>query len=366
MIRTIDLHNFKCFKDVSFSSKPLTVLAGANGAGKSSLLQALLMMRQSYSPEEHVPGSRITLRGNLIDLISSDKVKNKFTEDNSVAIVIDDTDMDDDFTLEIANAGTPATEPEGLYSDNKDEAVAKMSLYADDFLYLYANRLSPAPEYKRSGRTLYTDSRLGDRSGSETVFCLQRIFDENTPLAVGTLDLSGNGDVASNVNRWISYIIGSELKVKPDSETKDNAKLIFTPLDGEATDSTNMAFGDTYILPIVLGILTAGPGSLVIIENPEAHLHPRAQRRMGEFLAAAAHADVQIFIETHSDHLLNGIRLSVKKDKLSSDKVIVHFIEDVDGEHLRSEISVEPDGSLSGWPQGFFNEWENALCELAD
>ena len=366
MIRTIDLHNFKCFKDESFSTERLTVLTGANGAGKSSLLQAMLMMRQSYSPEEHSVGKLITLQGNLIDLISSDKVKNKFAEDNSVKITIDDTCLDDDFTLEIANAGTPVTEPEGIYSDNKDEAVARMSLYAPDFLYLYANRLSPASEYKRSGRTLYTDSRLGDRSGSETVFCLQRMFDENTPLAIATLDRSGNGDVASNVSRWISHIIGSDMRVKPDSVNKDNAKLIFTPRDGEPTDATNMAFGDTYILPIVVGILTARPGSLVIVENPEAHLHPSAQRRMGEFLATAAEGDVQIFIETHSDHLLNGIRLSVKHDKLSCDKVIVHFIEEKDGEHRRTEISVEPDGSLSGWPQGFFNEWENALCKLAD
>ena len=366
MIRTIDLHNFKCFKDVSFSTKPLTILTGANGAGKSSLLQARLMMRQCYSPEERSIGNRITLQGDLINLISSDKVKNKFAEDNSVTITVDDTTMDDDFTLEIVNAGTTEVEPDAIYSNNRAEAVEKMSLYADDFLYLYANRLSPAAEYKRSGRTLYTDSRLGDRSGSETAFCLQRALDDNTALTVGTFDLSGNGDVASNVSRWISYITGSELKVKPDSISTDRVKLIFTPRCGEATDATNMAFGDTYILPIVTGILTARPGSLVIVENPEAHLHPRAQRRMGEFLAAAAEGGIQLFIETHSDHLLNGIRLSAKKGKLAPDNAIVQFIEETKGEHLRHEIELKADGTLTNWPRGFFNEWEAALSELVD
>src|SRR5438046_1441121 len=78
---------------------------------------------------------------------------------------------------------------------------------------------------------------------------------------------------------------------------------------------TNVGFGITYALPIVVSILSARPGSLVIIENPEAHLHPRGQVRMGELLSLASTAGIQVLIETHSDHVLNGIRLAVRAKK---------------------------------------------------
>ena len=75
---------------------------------------------------------------------------------------------------------------------------------------------------------------------------------------------------------------------------------------------TNVGFGITYALPIVVSALSARPGSLLIVENPEAHLHPRGQVKMGELLCQASEAGIQVLIETHSDHVLNGIRLAVR------------------------------------------------------
>ncbi|MCM1067224.1 MAG: DUF3696 domain-containing protein [Muribaculaceae bacterium] len=365
MIKTIDLHNFKCFKDESFRTAPLTILAGANGAGKSSLIQALVMLRQSFFPGAPVQESKLRLNGSLSKLISSDKIKNKFSEDDDIRIEIDDDTLADDFTVAIPSADIAATEPQCVYSGNSAEAFASMSLFRPDFVYLYANRISPEAEYDRHSAD-HTASRLGNRSGSDAAFCLQEALDTNRATTIASLDRSGNGDVASNVNAWISYIVGTKLKVKPDTVGERRVKLIFTPAGGEETDATNMAFGDTYILPIVVGVLTATPGSLMIIENPEAHLHPGAQRRMGEFLARATDGGVQIFIETHSDHLLNGVRLAAKRGNIDADNVVVHFIYEDKGEHIDQEISLRSDGTLENWPSGFFDEWEAALRELTE
>src|SRR5260370_36481781 len=93
---------------------------------------------------------------------------------------------------------------------------------------------------------------------------------------------------------------------------------------------TSVGFGITYALPIVVAVLSAHPGSLVIIENPEAHLHPRGQVKMGELLCQASAAGIQILIETHSDHVLNGIRLAVQARKNAPANVALY--------HSRGEL----------------------------
>src|SRR5262249_11560138 len=114
--------------------------------------------------------------------------------------------------------------------------------------------------------------------------------------------------------------------------------------------------------------LSARPGALLLIENPEAHLHPRGQRRMGELLAAAASAGVQIVAETHSDHALNGVRLSVQDGKLAPDNVAIHFFSrtETNGKTrlVTASPTIDPNGRISDWPEGFFDEWDSALAQL--
>jgi predicted ATPase len=143
-------------------------------------------------------------------------------------------------------------------------------------------------------------------------------------------------------------------------KTFDNAQESYSPL--------NVGFGLSYTAPIILALLTAKRGDMVILENPEAHLHPMGQRKMGELMAKAAMDGIQVVVETHSDHLLNGIRLAVKKGELDKDIVRLNyfFAEKTDGQykHTKSSPEILEDGRLSSWPKGFFDEWDNALMEL--
>jgi predicted ATPase len=129
---------------------------------------------------------------------------------------------------------------------------------------------------------------------------------------------------------------------------------------------TNVGFGITYSLPILVACLAAEPGTLLLLENPEAHLHPQGQAKLGELLAICAADEVQIIVETHSDHVLNGIRLAIKNNHIESSKVnIFYFSRDIlSGDCIVEQPSILPDGTLSNWPDGFFDQWGKSLDAL--
>ena len=114
-------------------------------------------------------------------------------------------------------------------------------------------------------------------------------------------------------------------------------------------------------------MVSAKKGDIVILENPEAHIHPRGQRMLGELISRAGASGAQIFIETHSDHILNGVRLSVKKHLLDKGNVnILYFYKDVDDnyKHKYATPHILENGKIDKWPDGFFDEWDIALLDL--
>jgi predicted ATPase len=105
---------------------------------------------------------------------------------------------------------------------------------------------------------------------------------------------------------------------------------------------------------------------MLIVENPEAHLHPFSQSRIGVFLALVASTGRQIFIETHSDHVVNGIRLCVSKGFVNHDSIKFNFFDQPsNGDTANmSQISFKENGRLERWPKRFFDQIENDLSQL--
>lgn len=91
--------------------------------------------------------------------------------------------------------------------------------------------------------------------------------------------------------------------------------------------ATNVGFGITYALPILVSGLTVPEGGMLLVENPEAHLHAKAQSNMGYFLARMAAAGVRVIIETHSEHIVNGIRRMIVegKSEMSHKDMTIYF-----------------------------------------
>ena len=127
----------------------------------------------------------------------------------------------------------------------------------------------------------------------------------------------------------------------------------------------NTGFGLTYVLPVATALLCSKPGDLIIIENPESHLHPSGQSLIGKLIALASENGVQVAIETHSDHIINGIRAAVKNKDLTSENVVVYFLsrDMTSVEHCTNveKIEINQNGKIDHWPEGFFDEWDKSL-----
>lgn len=126
----------------------------------------------------------------------------------------------------------------------------------------------------------------------------------------------------------------------------------------------NVGFGLTQLFPILVALLAARPGSLLIVENPEVHLHPQAQQAIGFLLARVAASGVQVVVETHSDHVLNGVRLAGKAAAIRAEDVAIYFFgRSATGITLEAP-TMDADGRLDIWPTGFFDQFDRALSEL--
>lgn len=367
MIRHLQLKNFKCFDDLSFTLGDLTLITGENGAGKSSIIQALLLLRQSNDDKVVDLHKQVRINGDLIDLGSADAMRYALSETGDIDIILSN-EKQEKLAFSIKDAVTTDVVNRCESSDNLDDALRTWSLFDKDFVYLYADRTAPCSSYQK-GIESNTDSRLGDKHGNRAAFRLYSSMSNNEKVAVREMCLRAEHDtVFVSTSDWIGHIMGYPVTVSAAPLPNDQVELKYArEMQGGDVQLSpmNVAFGNSYIFPIVLGVLTAPAGSLVIIENPEAHLHPAAQLRMGCFLARAALNGIQVIVETHSDHLLNGVRVMAKGEQLTEKcHVEIHYIfqeEENSNLHSDDRIVLESDGSLDHWPSGFFDEWELAL-----
>lgn len=372
MLTQITLERFKCFNRLYMPLKPLTLIAGTNGAGKSSIIQGLLLLRQSCKDKDYDWKKKVVINGGLVDLEDAGKLLYINAEGDSSDIVLR---IENDDTDEIAFNISPKQEKTTAscsVEGDLDKAKNEWSLFSDDFVYLYADREQPRSKYIMTSETRL-DSRLGNRSASNAAFLLASEVNNNKDIRIPNLkhESAMDSTVLRNVSAWISYIMGGNVSLTAKETEKDKeARLEYSIFNnsgvGQQLSPLNMPFGHSYVLPIILAVLTAPSGSMILVENPESHLHPGAQLRMGEFLSIAAACGIQIIIETHSDHLMNGIRLSCRKRIISPEIIEMDLIGlDTDGyTHIRRPIQLNPDGTVKNLVPGFFDEWEKALTSL--
>jgi len=367
MITSIRLRNFKCFSDELLPFTPLTVLSGINGMGKSSVIQAFLLLRQSYvSWNNELAGA--LLNGPLICLGKAEDVLYENAQSDSI------------ISFEVARDNGPYVIWNFDYkkncemlplnlSDGKNLEISKHALFGKNFVYLKAERIGPRTSFPVADHELSKYNPLGN-AGEYCAHILAR--KERDPIPIQGLVHCGEeiNELRAQTEAWLSEI-GQEPRIHVQEYPKmDLVNLEFSfireGLPSMNYRPTNVGFGLTYSLPIFVSVLNSVPESLILIENPEAHLHPRGQVAMGKFLALAAAHGVQIIIETHSDHVLNGIRIAVKSKMIMPDDVTLHFF-DRSKDAPCCEVAtpkIDRDGRLDKWPEGFFDEWEKGLVAL--
>ncbi|WP_062207664.1 DUF3696 domain-containing protein [Streptomyces sp. NBRC 109706] len=383
MLDRLTLTNFKAFQHLELPLGPLTLLTGLNSSGKSSVLQALGLLHQSHAAGDldragagHVSGSGFLLNGELVGLgTGQDVLHEDFTGDEpAITLAVDEGPYRYSWTvayepeqnlLPLIDAELPAT-TEGTEGPAGDAAVIP-SYFTAGFQYLHADRISPAEFYPRDHHAAIGRGFLGVR-GEHTVNYLRHHARDEIPEGPLRHPRAESALLLDQAAAWMGELCpGVDLQAAAIEGT-DSVRLSYGFGGALGTNHrrrpTNVGFGLTYALPIVVACLTTRPGSLVLLENPEAHLHPRAQTRMAGLAAAAAARGGQLIVETHSDHVLNGARLAVKSGALAPEDVLPHYFR---GDGTGADVvspRVDRDGLLDQWPEGFFDELENTLDQL--
>lgn len=367
MIAALHLTNFKCFSDQIIECGPLTLLSGLNGMGKSTVLQALLVLRQSYQ-QGLLPEKALALNGNLVKV-------------GTVQDALFEGALQEELIFEIS--WTRGIKGVWRFSYNRDQnifalnspaipdAVLATSLFSDSFHYLEAERIGPRTSFEVSDFEVRQHRQIGTR-GELTAHFLS-VYGDSPIQVQGLKALNAvSSNLRDQVEAWMHTVSpGIRLHVAEHAlrDGMDLVSLRYSFVQGQqvsnAYRSTNVGFGLTYSLPIFVAVLSSRPGSLILLENPEAHLHPKGQARLGEFLAIAASQGIQIIAETHSDHVLNGVRVAVHQGKLRASDTRIHFFQRrmTDAETAQEVLSpmLDDQGRLSFWPDGFFDEWDKAL-----
>ena len=114
-----------------------------------------------------------------------------------------------------------------------------------------------------------------------------------------------------------------------------------------------------------MALLTADENGLLLIENPESHLHPKGQKMIADLMARVSSTGTQVICESHSDHIINGLRVAVKENRFPYEELsIIYFSKDKDQLTTTTEISADKNGILSEYPAGLLDEWGILMSAL--
>jgi len=375
MLNRLDLSKFKCFEMLKLPLAPLTLLSGSNASGKSTVLQALVLLHQTM--REHEWSNRLMLNGDLLRLGTVTDVVDKVNGRQMFEIGVDDgnsyyswtfagerSDMSMSVNAVAINADIHVN-PDSLrylLPPNVDGEFISFANRLRCMTYITAERVGPREVYAIEDRQIAT---VVGPTGEHAVSVLHLGRDEQV---ISGLALEGVPPTRMRQveERMRMFFPGCALFVNQVPQTNVVTLGIRTSPDTDYHRPVHVGFGLTQVLPIIIAALSANEGDILLIENPEVHLHPAGQALMGQFLADIAKAGVQVILETHSDHVLNGIRRSVKAERIDHEQVAIHFFRQrsEEGAQVHSP-QLDRSGNIDTWPEGFFDQFDKDMNYFA-
>ena len=367
MINYMQIENFKSIKKLSLPLENLNLFFGMNGMGKSSVIQALLLLRQSFWENSKLGLDYLYTNGTMIQLGTGKDVFCQSGISDNIRFYIqfsNNVKFDCRYKYELDRPDSdqlPRMESE-LINDYT------VSLFSESFSYLGAEHIGPKKQYSVENWKKNGIVNLG--AAGEFVVPFLALAGEKIRVPDEMCLQSGKTNrLIDQVSAWMAEIspgIRITAELLPSVE---KAKLAISYSGNRLVSETflpvNVGFGIPYVLPLIVELLISEKGSLLLIENPESHLHPKGQSRIAKLISLAAERGCQIICESHSDHVINGIRVAVKKGEISHDKVgILFFSKNKDQETKVDNIYIDGKGNLSEYPLGLLDEWGILMTEL--
>jgi hypothetical protein len=400
------------FKSISeeqgIEIRPLTILAGANSSGKSSIMQAALLLKQTLEAT-YDPGA-LLLHGPNVKFTSADQLLSRIGKRHSsdafhVGIGVNTGERFEISFRKEHKAGfgieqMDVTEPSGTFNLRPGMSSAEI---VKTGITKGKENLQVAPEGYPAGQWKITQDRcvleltwaVAGSDGlqffgtAHTAGVLQAIIpniihlpgwrgnpERTYPVAAVGRTYAGTFEkyTASVVSRWMEDSEEALAALNADLQRlKLTGGVTASQLNGvqielhvgrlpdvpptRAEDRVNVAdvgVGVSQTLPVLVALHAASPRQLVYIEQPETHLHPRAQFALAQVLASAAKRGVRVVVETHSSTLLLGVQTQVAEGALEPDKVKLHWFQrDQDGRTIVRSGDIDEAGAFGDWPEDF-------------
>ena len=377
-IANITLQNFKCFTALNLPCAPLTLLTGHNAGGKSTALQALLLLAQGLREAPNT--NLLPLNGSLVDLGAGGDVIRHSASPQTLSFGAESAreratwyfELDKELSARgLICLSNISYDMDGDTVDVPRSSLLPSSLSNSDLVdslgsttFIGAGRAMERDAYPVPRSSAHVRGDVG-RSGEYAPYWYLEFADDEVPPR-RRHPMDNRETVRAQIDAWLSELF-------PGARANAERLAIDAPVRlsfslGQTSPwakPANVGFGLSYVFPMLVALLTAERGSTVVIDSAEAHLHPRAQSAVGYLLARMAGSGVHIFAESHSDHLLNGVRLAVRDGLLKPNDATIHFFDRGDQVPSVTTVAVDKNGAISDWPEGFFDQTERDLAMLS-
>lgn len=407
MFTRLRLVNFKAWSETDdISLRPITMLLGTNSSGKSSLIQSLLLLKQTArSPDRTV---HLNLGGDeindLFNFGAFDDVLNQ--EADAPRYFSIGFDFDNHATSRIAkgsfectygqtSSGSVVVQTLTLRADGRQFKAARrekgaFSILVDDEQLPRVKGRGYAPERSiafsadaiaaldKDGQ-LVEDLSLAIRRELERIIYLGPLrrkperdypWNKTKPGDVGS-DGRGavdallasallRGDeqnyVVNGVSRWLKNMgVADKLEVRQQGRSSRYELIVHR--DGVACNLRDVGIGISQVLPVLVVSYFAPKGSTIILEEPEIHLHPLAQSSLAElFVDVSREREIQFLVETHSEHLFRRMQTLIAKQAVSSTDAAMYFVRRKGKSAELCALEIDEFGRVKNWPDGFFGD----------
>ena len=392
-VKSISFKNYKAFfEQQTMQLKPITILIGKNSSGKSSIAKLFPLLEKSLMGDIDEP---LLLKNGGVEL--GEEFDNLFFDNNPGGIPVSLNILFEDY-VQIEIDLLKKVEGYGLdilkwkYKNHTQEFnlelkgseyldVTKGKTYKCKFKGFIPNEIIEKNTTKNLSESLQINTIDVDYIGpfrilpkryfyltGETYFRDTGITGENAYAMLGISKLKKDDELYKNVGKWYKeHFDGWELIVD-DRRKKPLVQILLSKNDTEV-NIVDVGQGMNQALPLVVRAnVTDRPDSIIVLEQPELHLHPAAHGDLAELFAKSAKENNQTFIiETHSENMLLRLRkLVVENDfGFTKDDVIIYWLEDAElkGQELM-KITIDENGVLSDWRDGVFDEGLREVLEM--
>lgn len=376
MLTRLDLEHFKCFERLQLPLGRLTLLSGSNASGKSSILHALALLHQTI--REHEWSTRLMLNGVAVRLgVALDVIDQEFGRREFAFGLVDGETRylwrfrgernEMSMAVTFVNAdGEERRDPDALHRLMPEGCGGEpLARRLEGLSYLTAERLGPREVY------VLEDPQMTPVVGPRGEYAVSLLYSGGDERVLPGLLLKDALPTRLHqvTRRMEQFFPGCGLDIRRVPDANAVTLGLRTSKGTGFHRPIHTGFGLTQVLPLLVAAVSADLEDFLLVENPEVHLHPSGQAAMGEFLAEVAAAGVQVLAETHSDHVLNGVRRAVKKGILLPDDAVLHFFrprgEAGDDRSQVESPSIDSQGRVDAWPEGFFDQFDKDMNYFA-